>query len=48
MLLKIVLFAYSHGIVSSRDIESACPATCHIHRTLRRYSTALHQNRQYP
>ena len=24
MLLKVVLFAYSMGIVSSRDIESAC------------------------
>lgn len=26
MLLKVILFAYSQGIVSSRDIESACRA----------------------
>src|SRR3989338_11492246 len=30
MLLKVVLFAYSQGIVSSRGIERACPEHANI------------------
>ncbi len=36
MLLKVVLFAYSQGIVSSRGIERACRDHVTLHRLVRR------------
>ena len=46
LLLRVVLFAYSQGIVSSRQIERASPRARHVHRTVRRPRAALHDDRQ--
>ena len=46
MLLKVVLFAYKPGHRQQPRHRERLPATCHLHRTLRRHSPALHPPRQ--
>ena len=45
MLLKVVLFAYSQGIVRSRAIERVCPRARDVHGTVRHDRAALHDHR---
>ena len=45
MLLKVVLFANSQGIVRSRAIERVCPRARDVHGTVRHDRAALHDDR---
>ena len=45
MLLKVVLFAYSQGIVRSRAIERLGPGARDVHSAVREDRPALHQHR---
>jgi len=44
MLLKVILFAYSQGLVSSRAIEHALPRARYLHCVVRRQPPALHHH----
>ena len=44
MLLKVVLFAYSQGIVRSRAIKRVCPRACDVHGVVRHDRAALHHH----
>ena len=46
MLLKVILFAYSQGIVSSRGHRARLSRTRHLHRPVRRHTPALHHHCQ--
>ena len=45
MLLKVVLFAYSRGLVSSRRIARAMPGACDVHRVVWRQRAPFHHHR---
>ncbi len=45
ILLKIVLFAYSRGIVSSRRIARGLPGECYLHGPFCRHPAPLHHCR---
>ena len=45
MLLKVVLFAYSQGIVRSRDIERVCPRARDVYGVVRDDGAAFHHHR---
>ena len=45
MLLTVVLFAYSQGIVRSRAIERVCPRARDVYGTVRHDRAALHDDR---
>ncbi len=45
MLLKVVLFAYSQGIVRSRAIERVCPRARDVHGVVRHDGAAFHYDR---
>ena len=45
MLLKVVLFAYSQGIVRSRAIERVCPRARDVHGVVRHDGAAFHHHR---
>ena len=47
MLLKVVLFAYSRGITSSRQIARACRGECGIHGPVRRQPAPFHHHRRF-
>ena len=50
ILLKVVLFAYSQGIVRSRAIERVCPRARDVHGVVRHDGAAFHHDcpfRQY-
>jgi transposase len=44
ILLKIVLYAYSRGIVSSRKIASLLPGEYHLHGLVSGYATSFYNN----
>ncbi|MDP1643964.1 MAG: hypothetical protein Q8L71_00500 [Thiobacillus sp.] len=46
ILLKVVLFAYSQGIVSSRGHRTCLPRPRHLHRPVRRQPAPLHHPRR--
>ena len=46
VMLKIVLLAYSQGLISSRTIEPSLRAQCPVHRHQRRQPTQPHPHRQ--
>ena len=45
MLLKVVLFAYSQGIVRSRAIERVCPRARDVYGVVRHDGAAFHHHR---
>ena len=45
MLLKVVLFAYSQGIVRSRAIERVCPRARDVHGVVWHDRAAFHHHR---
>ena len=44
LLLKVVLFAYSQGMVSSRQIERVCQKKRDVHRAVRGSRAALYDD----
>ena len=46
VMLKIVLLAYSQGLISSRTIEPSLRAQCPVHRHQRRQPTQPRPHRQ--